>query len=174
MKKLSLSLALFILTYIISVEVQAQPPTPGSYEPNTHVDKLVGTWRWTSGADYVELKLLKLQHDNGVYTTDVIMGSHIYVRNGVIIESSMSDYGNIVTDHKKTTIYVFNINTGPDNFEGQMKDLSKNKSVTVKLLFMPGNPSQLAMHLEPAERVATEPNFQYGLTLPQDIILTKQ
>jgi hypothetical protein len=165
---------LIVFTVGIHIFSHGQPPTPGSYEPNSNVDKLVGIWRWTSGTEVFELKLQKLQHDNGVYITDVILGSHIYIRNGVTIESSMSGYNNIVADHKKATAYIYNINMGPDNFEGLLKDISKGKSVTIKLLFIPGSPSQIEMHLEPAEGIATNPNFQYGVTVPTDLILIKQ
>ncbi|MBL7748500.1 MAG: hypothetical protein JNM19_13770 [Chitinophagaceae bacterium] len=154
--------------------VFSQPPGPGSYETNSNVDKLVGTWQWVSDTDTVEIRIQKLRHTIGFYDTDILLGTHRYSKNGITVQNTMGDLDDILLDHKKNSVYLSNTNQGPNNFEGRIKDLTKNKSNVLKLLFIPGSPPQLAWHLEPTEKMATDADFQYGVTLPEDIILTKQ
>jgi hypothetical protein len=169
-------LMLISFGFLLNLTAFCQLPAPGSYTPNSNVDKLVGTWKWVSGNDVVEIKFHKLRHTVtvGNYDIDLLLGSHAFIKDGIVIESSMSDFTSIPLDHKKNTVYISNTELGPDNFEGRLSDLTKNKSVVLQLLFIPGNPAQVAWHIEPAEIASTDPNFQYGVTLPRDIILIKQ
>ncbi len=77
--------------------------------------------------------------------------------------------------YKKSTALLYqNQNTDTSKIFGSLKDLTKKKTLNLFLIFVNGFPPTIAWHLEPAEGVHSDPNFQYGVTLPRDIILIKQ
>jgi len=52
--------------------------------------------------------------------------------------------------------------------------LTKKKTNNLYLQYIDGTPPTLIWHLKTAEGTFIDPNFQYGLTMPKDLILTKQ
>ena len=169
MKKYLLSIC-SLLVYYFSLG----QPTPGSYVTNSNVDQLVGTWKWISGQDVVEIKLQKVRHTVVNYDEDILLGTHKYIQNGVEIQNSMAEYNNIQADHKKATVHIYNDNNSTTNFSGSLQDLTKNKLNELTLVLTTGSPPTLTWTLKTGEHVSVESGFQYGLTLPAQIVLVKQ
>jgi hypothetical protein len=153
----------------------AQPPAPGSNIINNNINKFEGTWQWISGSDTLILKLKKLNASFDTYTEDVLMGVHKYVKNGSVIENSLNRFDSITINFKKRTALLYQ-NQGDDTSKviGSLKDLTKKKINNLFLEYVAGTPPTIIWHLETAEGTFIDPNFQYGLTMPKDIILTKQ
>jgi hypothetical protein len=171
MKKFLLILQ-FALFYSIS---NGQPPPAGSYITNNEVNKLEGTWKWVSGTDEVILKLKKFRTTITDYDEDVILGSHSYIKNGVIIENSLGDFEDIPINQKLRTVFIYLVtSTDPNKFQGSLKDISKHKRIEMHIIYTPGSPPTISLRLTQPELTSLDPNFQYGITLPADIILTKQ
>ena len=153
----------------------AQPPTPGSNIINNNINKFEGTWQWISGTDTLILKLKKLNTSFDTYTEDVLMGVHKYVKNGSVIEDALNRFDSITINFKKRTALLYQ-NLGDDTSKviGSLKDLTKKKTNNLFLEYVAGTPPTIIWHLETTEGTFIDPNFQYGLTMPKDIILTKQ
>lgn len=168
-------LILFSILLTSCCRMVAQPPAPGSNVINNNINKFEGTWQWVSGNDTLILKLKKLNTSFDTYTEDVLMGVHKYVKNGVIIEDALNRFDSIIINLKKRTVLLYQ-NQGDDTSKviGSLKDLTKKKTNNLFLQFINGTPPTLVWHLETAEGAFIDPNFQYGLTMPKDIILTKQ
>ena len=66
-----------------------------SYTPKPELDKFTGHWKWTSGNNSFEMVLKKEKIFNITGDTqackDVIIGFHEYIKNGVLIESSLQN-----------------------------------------------------------------------------------
>ena len=151
------------------------PPAPGSNVTNNYINKFEGTWLWTSGNDTLILKLKKKNEEFGDYTEDVLLGVHKYVKNGVVFDDALNKYDSMVLYYKKSTT-LLNQNQGMDTSKviGSIKDLTKKKRNNLFLQYVDGIPPTLIWHLKTAEGTFIDPNFQYGLTMPKDLILTKQ
>jgi hypothetical protein len=171
MKKL-----IIITTLILFVSfVKAQPPTSGSNQANNFINKFVGDWIWTNGSDTLILKLRKYNIDFSDYTEDVLMGVHKYVKNGLVLDNSFNKLDSIVLNRKKRSVLLYS-NTGSDTskVEGSISDLTKKKNNLIFLQFVTTNPPTIIWKLELPEGVFSDPNFQYGLTMPKNLVLTKQ
>lgn len=168
-------LILFSVLLTSCCRMVAQPPAPGSNIINNNINKFEGTWQWVNGSDTLILRLKKLNTSFDSYTEDVLMGVHKYVKNGSIIEDALNKFDSITISFKKRTVLLYQ-NQGDDTSKvmGSLKDLTKNKRNNLLLQYVDGAPPTIIWHLETAEGVFNDPNFQYGLTMPKDIILTKQ
>lgn len=170
MKKLVLSFGLMISCYISIGQV----PTPGSYVTNNNVDQLVGTWEWVSGQDIVEIRLQKIRTTLVDYDEDVLLGTHTYTKNAVVKESSMAEFDNVPLDHNKATLFIWNVVGTTTTFKGFFRDLTKSKRNSLELVYSAGSPPTLVWNLKLEETISPDANFQYGLTLPAQIVLVKQ
>ncbi len=168
---------LFIVIFLFPgcYTLQAQPPAPGSNVTNNYINKFEGTWQWVSGNDTLILKLKKTNKNFDDYTEDVLLGVHKYIKNGVVFDDALNKYDSMVLYNKKRTV-LLNQNQGMDTSKviGSIKDLTKKKRNELFLQYVPGTPPTLIWHLKTAEGTFIDPNFQYGLTMPKDLILTKQ
>ena len=153
----------------------AQPPAPGSIVTNNYINKFEGTWLWVSGNDTLILKLKKTNKSFGDFTKDVLLGVHKYVKNGVVFDDALNKYDSMVLYYKKSTV-LLSQNQGLDTSKvlGSINDLTKKKTNNLYLQYIVGTPPTLIWHLKTAEGTFIDPNFQYGLTMPKDLILTKQ
>ena len=169
--------SLFLISILIvsCSFVTAQPPAPGSNIINNNINKFEGTWQWVNGTDTVVIKLKKINTSFETYTEDVLMGVHKYVLNGVTIENSLNRFDSITLSYKKRTLLLYQ-NQGEDTSKiiGSLKDLTKKKLNNLILEYVAGTPPTIIWHLDTAEGTFIDPNFQYGLTMPKEIILTKQ
>lgn len=147
---------------------------PGHYYIDNNLNKFVGTWRWSSGLDTVIINLKKMKH---IYSTpptpamqqDWLYGGHIYIKNGQVVESSMQ-YINSTNPSQYNIVGYSNLNdsTKADLLFG---DISKRRTHFLKLQFLIGvNPKRLVWHTD----YRTSVNALPGMTLPRDMVLTKQ
>jgi hypothetical protein len=159
MKRLAL-----IIVILVSSKLYAQSVV------NNHLNKFVGTWRWTSGTDTVTIILSK-QVATIPYThksSEVLTGWHHYVKNGNLIQSSLQYTGRDVnTDFDSTfvdpKITLEGINRGATTiFFYAFWDLVTHKNGNLYFELLPNSTTQATWKLR-------------GQTvLPQDLILTKQ
>lgn len=162
----------FLLYFNISF---GQVPQPGDYITNSNIDKFVGTWKWSTGNEEVtiQLKKVKFLNNSPAYFDDVLFGSHTYIKNGVIVESSMSDFP-LLGPAKKGSIYLWNIpEEGANKVVGNLWDISKSKDVKLTLEFLPGTTPTLQWKLNTYDGLVIQPTPE-GLTLPRNILLVKQ
>jgi len=153
----------------------AQPPAPGTNELNNYINKFEGTWQWVNGNDTIIIKLKKFNTDFSNYQKDVLFGVHKYVKNGTIIHDALNRFGSIGLNYKKSTVLLSNeLGTDTSKVDGNIKDLTKKKINNLILEYVAGTPPTIIWHLETAEGTFIDPTFQYGLTMPKDIILIKQ
>lgn len=177
-------LNLAILLAIASTTYNQIPVTNG-YISNNYIDKFEGNWHWSSGTDTVKIRIkkmaLKLTQPENSYR-EILLGCHTYIDNGNILESSMNKYDSLVSFNKDNlaTIFVYHIiNSDTSVVKGSFQDISRHKRVNVKMEYLPGNPAQIRMRLKPASQISytypSDPNPNIpGISLPSDIILTKQ
>ena len=106
---------------------------------------------------------------------ELLVGCHTYTRNGVIIESSMSNYNEVAQGNKKKcTLYFWTLSTlQSDNILGMLKDINKKKRLHVNLRYIAGNPEQLRWDLVHGADVIVRP-AELETTMPLQITCTKQ
>jgi len=176
---------LFIVCTCIFTLSYGQIPVANGYISNDYINKYEGEWLWISGTNSVRIKLkkmpVKLIKPVNSYR-EILLGCHEYISNGVIIESSMDKYDSLVNlgIEKLATVYVYHVE-GKDTsiVTGNFNDLTKNKGLDVSFEFINSIPQKIRMILK------TDPGIKYtfpndpnpyipGITLPVDILLTKQ
>lgn len=174
-------ISLFYLTIIcLSLNCKAQPPQDGENRLNNYINKFVGTWLWSSGNNSLQLIIkkenIKNQYLSFDYREDMLIGFHKYINNGNIIENS-TQYSNTNYLDKKSTIYGSTKTGNPDEFTGLIRHLSKDKSVWFIIEYIDATHIKLVKLKNTAGikfRKPTDPPFDGTITLPQNIILTKQ
>lgn len=152
-----------------------QVPNQGDYITNSNIDKFEGTWKWTLGNDEVIIKLKKVKFLNSspAYYDDVLLGCHTYIKNGIVVESSMGDF-DLLGPGRKGTIYLWNIpEESSTKVIGSLKDISKDKDGKLTFEYINGSSPQIQWTLNTYEGLVIQP-IPAGLTLPQSIILIKQ
>lgn len=165
-----------IITIILFITLKSfgqAPYPPGSYNAKPELDKFVGTWRWLSGADTLELKLYKqaIHYPAPLdYDVENIVGWHRYVKNGVLIESSLQYAGQPYFGGHST---VFAWVQSPIKLYGNFNDLTKTKRCDLYLTMIDNTFTQMNWKLMESRGMKL-PNFQYGFTLPTNLTLTKQ
>ena len=168
---------LFIVIFLFPgcYTLQAQPPAPGSNVTNNYINKFEFTLLFFIGNDTLILNLKKTNKSFGDFTKDVLLGVHKYVKNGVVFDDALNKYDSMVLYYKKSTV-LLSQNQGLDTSKvlGSINDLTKKKTNNLYLQYIVGTPPTLIWHLKTAEGTFIDPNFQYGLTMPKDLILTKQ
>ena len=171
-----------IFSIFFTLTSNAQLPQSGEHLYHPNMDNFVGTWKWISGNDVFTFKLKKvhLYYPAHGYYDDMIMGSHCYIKNGIIIEDNLADFPS-VGQNLKGSIYIWyhNSNNTPNNIYGQVKDPLNNKSERLYLEFLPAATPTLHWTLESlgggnSYLIGTTPIKGIGWTLPADIILVKQ
>jgi hypothetical protein len=150
-------------------------------QTTTDLNKFVGTWRWVSNTDTVIIILEKqnIQIYPG-YSRVVIVGWHKYVKNGLLVESSMQYVGRDENlDHTsndaipKSTLRGHAKDTNTIWFTG-CRDLTLNKNCYLFLYMLPNSTTQAKWTLQGTGGIYNGPPGTEGLyTLPREIILTK-
>ncbi len=166
----------------LNCKAQSNFPQDGDNIVNNHINKFVGTWVWTSGNTSLQLVLkkenVKQPYGNNIYA-DVIIGFHKYTDNGNIIENS-TQYSNETFSFSykgNSTIYGSTEESKPNTLNGGMTHLSKNKNLTFQIEYIDATHIKLVKLKNTAGikfRKPTDPPFDGTITLPQNIILTKQ
>ena len=177
------NLLLYMLFCFFAAQTFGQRNQENTYYPSNYLNKFVGEWKWVSGADTVILIFkkvaVKIPAINNSYWEELI-GCHKYVNNGILIESSINDsdslqYYNYENDIG--TISMLGMDYGDTTYvEGTITDSLKHKFNKIKLTYLFGNPIQIRMQLSLKGAKVSLPGKPYipGITLPTDIILTKE
>lgn len=140
---------------------------------NPSLNKFVGTWVWTSGADTVKIVLKKemVQYPDDNYSEDQLIGFHHYRKAGNVVESNMNF---VQTNFAAYKWSILAGNIGGNNIMlGTIKDLSKEKSIRITMTL---NTAQTQMQLLIKEKPGIKINATtMGVfTLPNNITLIKQ
>lgn len=151
-----------------------------SYTPNNALDKFTGNWKWISGNDSFEIILKKekifdiLYDDNSCQ--DVIIGFHQYVKNGVVIESSLQ---NQTTNfyQKLKSIFGVGVTANGQILWAGVDILSNGNHVKMELEYIDNSHVKIKSlrNYEGSKAYFPGENIPSSeITFPQDIILTKQ
>jgi hypothetical protein len=181
MKQLSV-ISFFLL--FIGCKVMSQKPQENTTYNDPYINKFVGNWIWISGTDTVKLKLqkklLKIVDFNNSYW-ERILGCHVYVKNGLLVESSMNQFDSLqyyTNEHKIGSIRLARFQDDDTAYIGGfLKYISTNKGVVMDLTYLGGTPAQIRMKLSYKQGTTISvPGKPYidGVTLPKDIILNKE
>lgn len=175
---------ILVLLVIISSKVISQTLNlnPGANNPNPNLDKYIGTWKWeANGKTFIWV--IKKQNipippfDRNI-TADIIYGFHKYTEGGAVIENSL-DFSNTIFEDKKSTIFGgMGLNGNANFLKGSIEHISKNKKdIDFKIEYIDSTHIKL-VSLKNGEGIRfTFPGqapFDWSISLPQDIILTKQ
>lgn len=141
------------------------------------LDKFVGTWQYINGNTTFIIKLKKVSYyfrsDNT--TEEILMGTHSYTENGILLDDNNSLFPNVGQNQKGSLfLYTRPYRNDLNEVHGGLKDLPKHTSATIRLNFMGGTPNQMTFEIESLPDVIMAPT-QYGTTFPTGIItFTKQ
>lgn len=167
-----------LLLFICSIKFsEAQFPVPGSNIQHSSLSNFEGTWRWASGNSELIIKLKKVNVHYSAYdfSEDVLIGSHKYIKDGIVIEDFLDDFPNINTN-VFSSIFLFTKFDGSIPFEvkGNIKDISKGKKQLLRLKYENISGVQvLTWLLESRDDSQTAPPSTPGITLPTDLILLR-
>jgi hypothetical protein len=163
----------FLLVSCISY---SQVPPSGSNIIRPNLDQFEGIWKWTSGNDEITIKLKKI---NFFFITDhfhedVIIGSHKYIKDGIVVEDYLSQFPSI-GQNNLSTIFLWGKMDGSeaDKIAGNLKDANKHKQVKLLMVLIPGTTPTINCKITPKGDVIVDPMIE-GTTLPEDFILIKQ
>ncbi len=177
-------IGILIFFTLIAFKANAQPLTENTYYPENYLNKFEGSWMWSSGADTVRLHFkkvaLKIIRFNNSYA-EFLLGTHSYVRNGNLVETSMNEYDSLTyytSTNRIGTLRLFRVEDDDTSYAGgTLADRSKHKGNQIDLTYLGGSPIQIRMQLsaKPGATVSLPGNpYIDGITLPVDIILFKQ
>ncbi|HAZ92090.1 MAG: hypothetical protein IPO46_05715 [Chitinophagaceae bacterium] len=151
---------------------------------NPQLDKFVGVWRWTSGADTVEITLQKqvyiLQFTNK--HSEVLVGWHRYVKNGVLQQSSYQylgrdvnlDFNDAALDAKTTLLGTVYSTSSNKAYFYAFWDLVLHKGFELFLTLLPNSNTQATWVLKQPRGLYTGPEGLNGVfSMPRNLVLTK-
>ncbi len=178
MKKISLIICTLLI--IVTMNCKAQIPQDGDNILNNHINKFVGTWNWSAGGKSLQLVLkkenVKQPFGNNIYA-DVIIGFHKYMDNGSTIENSTQYSSETFSMQGNSTIYGSTENNNPNKLSGGMTHKSKNKSINFEIEYIDANHIKIVKLKNRSGMKVTvpgQPPYDWSISLPQNIILTKQ
>lgn len=175
-----ITIIIFNITLLFSMSCKAQIPNDGDNVLNNHINKFVGTWNWSLGNDSFQLILkkenVKLPFGNNIYG-DKIIGFHKFINNGSIIENSTQYSSETFSYTGNSTIYGSTENNNSNILSGNITHLSKNKSIRFIIEYIDATHIKL-VKLENTSgirfKLPGKPPFDGSITIPKNIILTKQ
>lgn len=156
----------------------------GSYikDTNNELDPFAGIWIWTNEDEKVTFKLRKVVHylfPCGSYM-DYMIGDYSYTKeNGLnIVVNTINETMSVDPDDKP----MFASDAADEKIEFIFTDVLLNKKSCWAIFeFLPGSTTQMTVKFENPEimGVVVDPNnpsppYNYGFTIPQGIVLTKQ
>ncbi len=152
---------------------------PNSNNINDNINKFIGTWVWDAPNESLQLIFKKeniLLPIQGNVRADILFGFHKYNKNNAEVENSIQfSYTNYID--KKSTLLGYTLQN-PNKLEGGITHISKNnKSVRFEIEYIDANHIKLISLKNPEGiriNVPGKPPYDPSITLPQDIILTKQ
>ncbi|MFY1044987.1 DUF6705 family protein [Chryseobacterium sp. GP-SGM7] len=172
---------IFLIFALFMIDINAQNTLPQSgdniLDPNA--DKFMGTWLWQNGNNSLKLTFKKenilLPFPDNVHS-DWVIGFHKFVSNGSTIEDS-SMFANTNYVDKKNTVVAGSKNGFPNILHGGIYHKSKNKFVEFEIEYIDSTHIKLlSLKNKPGTKVTIQGQspFDWSISLPQNIILTKQ
>lgn len=183
--------SLFIIAFITMIPsaifCQELDTSPNANNLNPNLDKYVGTWKWEANNKSFKMVLKKqnivLPPANRNVRADVIYGFHQYTDGMLIVESSMSFSNNSFNDGKRSIFGGLGRGGMGNSLKGSITHLSKNgnaggrKTVNFEIKYIDSTHIKLVSLKNPPGTkviVGNQPDYDWSISLPQDIILTKQ
>jgi hypothetical protein len=171
---------LSMLFILITTTAKSQNyPQPNTNDSDPNLDKFVGTWLWQNGNSSLKLILKKenalmLFPEN--YFSDVMIGFHKFISNGSVIED-FSTFNTTNFSNKKWSIISGTDINNVNLLKGTIYHKVKNKSVKFEIEYL--SPTQIklvSLKDKPGTKISigSQPAYDWSITLPQNIILTKQ
>ncbi len=166
---------------MICVKAQNLIPKDGDNIKNNDINKFIGTWKWEYEKETLIFILKKenILHSFGKnIREDMIIGFHDLSKNGQIIETSTQySYTNYSLKNNKSTIYASTNKHNPNILSGSINHLSKNKTVNFEIEYLDYNKIKLKkIENRGGIKINTQgkPAYDWSISLPQNIILTRQ
>lgn len=170
---------LIFALFMITIKAQNALPQPGDNILDSHADKFMGTWKWQDGSNSLTLIMKKenilLPFPDNVHA-DWVIGFHKFVSNGSTSEDTTM-YSNTNYIDKKNTIVAGSKNGFPNILNGGIYHKSKNKFVEFEIEYIDATHIKLlSLKNKPGTKVTIQgqPVFDWSISFPQNIILTKQ
>ncbi|WOC51771.1 hypothetical protein BPO_1124 [Bergeyella porcorum] len=167
----------FVLLLLVCVNANAQSnfPKDGDNIRNSNLDKFIGTWVWKNGND--ELVFILKKENVKILPTakiygDVLYGFHKFVKDGRELENS-TQYRQAKYGDKKHTFFSLGGDKSSELSIG-IVHLSKNKNVNGYIEYLDSNRIKLVKLENLQGLMLGNGKYDYGISLPQNIILTRQ
>ncbi|MBD3907053.1 hypothetical protein NAL32_21415 [Chryseobacterium sp. Ch-15] len=179
MKNMLKIIPIFIVTlFMFNCKAQDSIPNPGDNILDNNINKFVGTWYWADNGNSFKIILKK---ENILFTSaniraDRLIGFHQFIQNNIIIEDA-TQYSNTNYTDKKSTILGAGVKNEANLISGSIRHLTKNKSVHFEIQYIdPTHIKLTELKNTPGIKVNLpgKPPYDRSISLPQDIILTKQ
>jgi len=143
------------------------------------INKYVGTWKWTSGADEFTIVLVKKKSDRIRFSVDVLSGGYKYVKNGVEQINTLNDVNiNINAPNGPVASFQSIAREGNEIDFRFIDKLKGNKRGIASVVITPaGNTLSMTWSLSgdgPEILLPGNPPYQEGYTVPMDMVLIKQ
>ena len=162
-----------IFVIFVSTLINAQM-NPGDNTLDPYIDKFVGTWKWENGNNSLILFLKKenisLPVLNNVHS-DILFGFHKFIQNGTIIEDNLG-FSYTSFNEKKSSILGNSEDNNHDRVLLYMDHISKKKNIDIIIQYIDLSHIKIISVKNPSG-TKLKP-YDKTISLPQDIILTKQ
>lgn len=174
-----LTFILITSLFIFECKAQNDLPQDGDNILNNNINKFVGTWNWSENGKSLQIILKKENVKLRVgmnLRADVLIGFHKYIENGVEIENS-TQYSNTNYIDNKSTIFGGAGKNETNTINGGIRHITKNKSIKFEIEYIDSTHIKLVELKDyPGLRVNVpgKPPYDWSISLPQNIILTKQ
>ena len=154
----------------------------GANNLNTCQNKFVGIWKWENNGNNFTLNLKKQNISIPPYErnvkADILYGFHKYVKNNEIIENSLNNSTYDYESGKFTLSAGLGVRCSNNILEGSIYHISKNnKRVHFEIEYIDATHIKLvSLSNSPGTKVniSGQPEYDWSINLPQNIILTKQ
>ena len=180
-----------ILKYITIAMMTITTNTLSGQEPNTtynannlnpNLDKYMGVWKWESGNKSFTILLKKqnvvLPPASRNVRADILYGFHQYVDSGLIVENSLNNANSTYNDLDFTVSGGMGREGLGNTLEGSLYHISKNEKVVEFIIeYIDSNHIKLvSLKNPPGLKLVKsgQPDYDWSISLPQNIILTKQ
>lgn len=172
---------ILIFTILFSAIVYSQDstPKPGDNILDPGADKFVGNWLWQEGTTSLTI-ILKKENVLIPFIKDVradfTLGYHKFIKDGIVVED-YTMFSNKNFSDKKNSITSGTDSDNRNILNGYIIHSSKDKSIKFELEYIDANHIKLR-NLKNKEgvkiRVPGQPAYDWSISLPQNIILTRQ
>ena len=186
-KKMIMKKMIYMLTVLLGITVNAQEiivpienlsstdVNADKYyfkDVNNVLDKYLGTWKYETATESLEVTFTKIVHNPYVDDyTDIISGQYVYIKNGVTIINTFpldyEEYGHFIFGEYLDTLNKL------DLFYSEPDDLREWKARLI-LDYNFTSPATLNWHVKTFSRKTVGFLKVYPYQIPKDLVLIKQ